>query len=35
MKEEETIQQYVTRVLAIVNQIKGMGYDLKDDEVVS
>lgn len=35
MKEEETIQQYVTRVLSIVNQIKGMGYDLKDDEVVS
>lgn len=35
MKEEETIQGYITRVLAIVNQIRGMGTDLANKEVVS
>lgn len=35
MKEEETVQQYITRVLAIVNQIKGLGFELTDEEVVS
>ncbi|XP_039143999.1 uncharacterized protein LOC120281163 [Dioscorea cayenensis subsp. rotundata] len=35
MKEEETMQQYITRVVAIVNQIKGLGFELTDEEVVS
>lgn len=35
MKEIETIQQYITRVLTIVNQLRGMGCELKDGEVVS
>lgn len=35
MKEEETVQQYITQVLAIVNQIRGMVSNLKDEEVVS
>lgn len=35
MKEEEAIQEYIIRVLAIVNQIRCMGYDLMDEEVVS
>ncbi|XP_039119635.1 uncharacterized protein LOC120255934 [Dioscorea cayenensis subsp. rotundata] len=34
MKEEETVQHYITRVLAVVNQIKGMGSELKDAEVL-
>lgn len=34
MKEEETIQGYFTRVLAIVNQIRGMGTDLVEKDVV-
>ncbi|XP_039133272.1 uncharacterized protein LOC120270333 [Dioscorea cayenensis subsp. rotundata] len=35
MKEEEIIQDYITRVLVIVNQIRGMGVDLADADVVS
>ncbi|XP_039145619.1 uncharacterized protein LOC120282847 [Dioscorea cayenensis subsp. rotundata] len=34
MKEEETVQHYITRVLAVVNQIRGMGSELKDTNVV-
>ncbi|XP_039138116.1 uncharacterized protein LOC120275564 [Dioscorea cayenensis subsp. rotundata] len=34
MKEDETIQHYITRVLAVVNLIRGMGSELKDSEVV-
>lgn len=35
MKEKELIQNYVTRVLVIVNQIRGMRFDLIDLEVIS
>lgn len=34
MKEEETVQQCITRVLAVVNQIRGMESELKDADVV-
>ncbi|XP_039118662.1 uncharacterized protein LOC120254665 [Dioscorea cayenensis subsp. rotundata] len=34
MREDETIQHYITRVLAVVNQIRGMGTELKDAEIV-
>lgn len=35
MKEEETIQQYIAKVFVIVNQIKGLGFELADEDVVS
>lgn len=35
MEESENVQQYITRVVSIVNQIKGLGYTLSDEEVVS
>lgn len=35
MNGNEIVQQYITRVVAMVNQIKGLGYDLSKEEVVS
>lgn len=35
MKEKEGVQQYIRRALYIVNQIRGLGYELIDEEVVS
>lgn len=35
MRENEGMQQYVSRVISLVNQIKGFGYDLEEKEVVA
>lgn len=34
MMEEDIVQHYIIRVLAVVNQIKGMGSELKDVDVI-
>ncbi|XP_039127079.1 uncharacterized protein LOC120263279 [Dioscorea cayenensis subsp. rotundata] len=34
MREDEAVQHFITRVLAVVNQIRGMRIELKEDEVV-
>ncbi|XP_039133748.1 uncharacterized protein LOC120270743 [Dioscorea cayenensis subsp. rotundata] len=34
MREDESIQHYITSVLAVVNQIRGMGSELKEVDVV-
>lgn len=34
MKEEKIVQQYISRMLEVVNQIRGMGSELKDVEIV-
>lgn len=31
MREDESIQQYIIRVIAIVNQIRGLGYELSEE----
>ncbi|XP_039144812.1 uncharacterized protein LOC120282128 [Dioscorea cayenensis subsp. rotundata] len=35
MKDTENIQEYITRVVTIVNQIKGLGFEITEEEVVS
>ncbi|XP_039128879.1 uncharacterized protein LOC120265009 [Dioscorea cayenensis subsp. rotundata] len=35
MRENEDIQQYVSRVISLVNQFKGLRYDLEEKEVVA
>lgn len=34
MKDHESIQEYISRVFISVNQIKGLGYKLSEEEVV-
>lgn len=35
MKDTENIQEYITRVITIVNQIKGLGFKITEEELVS
>ncbi|XP_039146820.1 uncharacterized protein LOC120284066 [Dioscorea cayenensis subsp. rotundata] len=35
MRDDEGVQEYVSRVITITNQIKGLGHKLKEPEVVS
>lgn len=35
MKESKNVQEYINRVVTLVNQIKGLGFEIKEEEVVS
>lgn len=35
MQDSEGIQSYLSRVMTIVNQIKGLGYNITKEEVVA
>ncbi|XP_039131821.1 uncharacterized protein LOC120268528 [Dioscorea cayenensis subsp. rotundata] len=35
MREGERVQQYVSRIIILVNKINGLGYDLEEKEVGS
>lgn len=35
MREDEDVQYYVSQVVALVNKIKGLGFEIEDKEVVS